>query len=359
MLTVLSWLWGQPGGRATYTGDHVNIWADMVRRHLSMDHEIAIVTDIPEDIDPSIRIIRPPGDFEGVTLPTWGADRGLPQCLRRLAMYRPDAADWIGERFVSMDLDCVIADSLDPLFDRDEDFLIYRGTTEKRPYNGSMQMMTAGARSQVFTEFTPERAVEAGKLFVGSDQAWISHVLGWGETTWGHEDGVVWWGSHRNAAAPTHRVMFFPGNPKPWDMPNDHWINMHYRRADEFDAIALDYQKRTGMITVTNKLNSPVQLATSRGPVFLGPKATVNIDGFAPGYEAHYRASMFFEITDVSPVKPDPLDHDGDGEKGGSVPAEDRGLDGLRADAEGLGVVVDKRWGAKRLQAEIDKALAA
>ena len=35
----------------------------------------------------------------------------------------------------------------------------------------------------------------------------------------------------------------------------------------------------------------------------------------------------------------------------------DDGLAKLRADAQGLGVTVDHRWGARRLQAEIDLAL--
>ena len=37
--------------------------------------------------------------------------------------------------------------------------------------------------------------------------------------------------------------------------------------------------------------------------------------------------------------------------------ALDAGLSRLRADAQGLGIAVDRRWGAKRLQAEIDLAL--
>jgi len=37
--------------------------------------------------------------------------------------------------------------------------------------------------------------------------------------------------------------------------------------------------------------------------------------------------------------------------------ALDAGLSRLRSDAQGLGIVVDRRWGAKRLQAEIDLAL--
>jgi hypothetical protein len=50
------------------------------------------------------------------------------------------------------------------------------------------------------------------------------------------------------------------------------------------------------------------------------------------------------------------LDHDENGEAGGSKPAADRGLDALRAQATELGVTVDRRWGPTRLTAEIAKA---
>jgi hypothetical protein len=248
-LQINTWLWSQPNGRTSYTAEHVNIWADMVDRHLSMDHELACITNMPDGIDERIRIITPPGEFEGVKLPTWDMHVGkqLPQCLRRIAMFAPDAAETFGERFVSMDLDCIVAEPLDPLFDRSHDFMMYRGTTGARPYNGSMLMMTAGARPKVYTEFTPERAIEAGKKFVGSDQAWISHILGWGEATWGAEDGVVWWGSSRNYAAPEWGLMFFPGTPKPWELLADEWVAQHYRRNDEWDD--LEIQERLAAVT--------------------------------------------------------------------------------------------------------------
>lgn len=303
MLTVLSWLWTQPGSRTTYTADHVNIWADMVRRHLTMDHEIAIVAEDAHGIDESIRIIEPPRCFEDVSIPTWDESRGFPQCLRRLSMYRPDAAEVFGERFVSMDLDCVIAGSLDPLFDVKDDFKIYSGTSDTRPYNGSMQLMTAGARSRVYTEFTAAGAAEAGRNFVGSDQAWISHTLGWGESTWGPQDGVVWWGSSRNSLAPMHRLMFFPGTPKPWDLFDRAWIKRHYCAAE--DWVAGD-----APMIIKNNLNSPQQIMTDSGPLVLGPNEKVEISGFAPGYEGLYLSSAFLSVID-------PLDHDGDGEKGG------------------------------------------
>src|SRR5690606_16984018 len=226
--------WIQPGGRTRYNADHINIWADSVDGHLTLDHELACVTDQPEGIDPRVRIIDPPGDFDNVRIPTW--NESLPQCLRRISMFRPDAAEVFGsERFVNMDLDCVIGGSLDPLFDRPEDIVLYRGTHRYRPYNGSMVMMTAGARPQVFERFTPQNAAKAGEVYPGSDQAWISYVLGWGEATWTAADGVVSW----NAARPdydkeTTRLLFFPCPTKPWELVaagEDEWIAQNYRRT--------------------------------------------------------------------------------------------------------------------------------
>lgn len=258
MITVLTWLWSQPGGRTSYTAAHVNIWADMVRRHLKRPHRIACVTDTPKGIDRRVRIIAPPREFEDVRIPSW--NEGRPQCLRRLVMFRSDAAKWFGERFVCMDLDCVIGGALDPLVDAAHDFRMFKGTAPGRPYNGSMMLLTAGARAQVYERFTPEGAIEAGQHFVGSDQAWISHVLGPNEKVWDERDGVGWW--QPGARLP---LLFFPGKTKPWDViGTDSHVAQHYRRDpgrkalilgrarsvwDEAEA-ALDRERFDGVIAV-------------------------------------------------------------------------------------------------------------
>lgn len=230
LLTVLCWLWRQPDRGVEYTAAHVNIWADMVSRHLSLPHQLACVTDMPAGIDPRVEIIPPPRDFEDIRIPSWGI--GKPQCLRRLAMFRPDAAEIFGPRFVSMDIDVVIGDSLDPLFDVPDDFKIYAGSPHaKRGYAGGMWLMNAGARPQVFQRFTPELAAEAGRRFIGCDQAWISYVLGPGEATWGPDDGVIWWGPPAVKCSGC-RIMFFHGFPKPPELVaagHDAWIAEHYR----------------------------------------------------------------------------------------------------------------------------------
>jgi len=228
MISVIAWYWKQPQSRAHYGPENVNTWAAMVRRNLSMPHRLAVVTDLPQGIDPSIEIITPPGDFVGLQTPTWC--NGKPNCFRRLAMFRRDAGKLFGKRFVSMDLDCVIGGPLDPLFDRKEDLVLFKGTSDKRPYNGSLMLMTAGARPKVYDDFTPEGAAEAGIRFRGSDQSWLAYCLGWGEATFDKTDGVRFWPDWQPKSKETPRVLFFPGKLKPWDIaPAIPFIRDNYR----------------------------------------------------------------------------------------------------------------------------------
>lgn len=237
-LTILTWFWTQPGGRSQYEPYHVAIWADMVRRHLSLPHRLACVTDEAIDLPSHIDIIRPPKDFEDVRIPTWPEAR--PQCLRRLSMFKPDAAGIFGDWFVCMDLDCVIGEDIAPLFSGGETFRICTGTAEGRPYNGSMMMLKAGARPKVFTKFTPAGAVKAGRKYVGSDQAWIAHILP-GERTWGADDGVSFFGLPRHPEVP-RRIMFFAGSVKPWQRAHHGWIGEHYRREPQGRCLILGYE---------------------------------------------------------------------------------------------------------------------
>lgn len=210
----------------------------MVKRHTSVPFEIACVTDMSRGIDSHIKIIEPPREFEDVRIPTWKEDR--PQCLRRISMFRRDAASIFGERFACMDLDCVISGSLDGLLSAPQDFRICQGTARDRPYNGSLILMTAGARPQVYENFSEAGATEAGAKFIGSDQAWISHCLK-GEATFGLSDGIMMSHGLRPAAGV---VMFYPGQQKPWHVVAgnaDPWAVKHYRSEPRGRALYLGY----------------------------------------------------------------------------------------------------------------------
>jgi hypothetical protein len=235
VLNVVSWLWSQPGGRVQYKPEHVWLWADMVSRNLAMKHKLLCVTS-ETDLPPSVERIDPPGEFEDIQ-PTWGPRK--PNCFRRLIMFKRDAAKTFGRRFVSMDLDCIVGGALDPLFNRrSEDFVIYRGTHPSRPYNGSLMLLRAGSRPQLYETFNQAGADASGAAFHGSDQAWIAHCLGPNEATWDRSDGV--WHLHEylpqaRKANPT--ILFFPGKRKPWELHRVFpWMREHYRIVKEKEA---------------------------------------------------------------------------------------------------------------------------
>jgi hypothetical protein len=98
----------------------------------------------------------------------------------------------IGERFVSIDLDAVIVDDITPLFFRHEDFVIWQELYRKTPYCGSLFMMTAGARQEVWKTFTPRRyrPNRRGKWPYGTDQDHICNCLYPYEAYWDSRDGV-------------------------------------------------------------------------------------------------------------------------------------------------------------------------
>ena len=114
------------------------------------------------------------------------------------------------------------------------------------------------------------------------------------------------------------------------------------------------------MITVKNLTNSPYDLQTVSGLVRLPAFGEVSGE-FAGDYVQLLEASMAVKVIDALAAR-DPLDHDGDGRKGGSKPAEPAGdvLQRLRDEyAELTGSKPHHLWKEMRLQSEIDKALEA
>jgi hypothetical protein len=216
MLTVVCWMWHDPRGRHNhlyrYDARYVNALRSMLSRHLSMQHELVCVTDDPGDIDPRVRVMPTPDDV-----------RDWPGHLRRLAMFRPDAAQVFGgERLLLIDLDVVILRSIDPIVDRPEDFvsweprLYYALHGKYSRYNTGFVLMDAGARPQVWDRFSVERAQHVlGNMHEGvvDEQSWISHVLGPDEPVWSWRGDVV---SIKAVPNPEKaRIVFFNGPRAP------------------------------------------------------------------------------------------------------------------------------------------------
>lgn len=238
MLNIVTWKWrGHEKYRTQFNGQHVNVLAAMVKRNYRKDHTFTCFTDDPTGIDTKLVEVKPLPTLYGNVLSPHGIL--APSCYRRLVMFAPEAKKTFGERFVSLDLDAVIVNDMTPVWDRPEDFIIWGNTARKTEYNGSMVMMTAGARSKVFTDFDP---VESPKLtkqrgLIGSDQAWISYSLGAGEKRWTVEDGVYSFRLHirhrpKRTLPDNARVIFFHGSFKPWDKDIINvipWIKEHWR----------------------------------------------------------------------------------------------------------------------------------
>jgi hypothetical protein len=236
MLTVVTFKWRPPPGyRSTFAGEHVDVLRRMVARHYPEPHRFVCVTDDARGIqEPDVELFELWPDFATVANPS---GRKNPSCYRRLRLFARHPGAWLGERFVVLDLDAVIVGDMRPLWNRPEDFVIWKSSTSGNPYNGSMWMLRAGARPQVWRDFDPAVSPRETKAagFYGSDQAWIAHALGPDEATWSARDGVhsyrneIQHGAGRLPAGA--RVVFFHGKTDPWDADAQRhaWVREAYR----------------------------------------------------------------------------------------------------------------------------------
>jgi hypothetical protein len=245
MLDVVTFKWkSSPGYRSKFGAEAVNVLARMVARHYQHPHRFTCITDDSKGIDGSIRVIPLWSDHASLLSPH---GRGNPSCYRRLKLFSVEAAEFIGPRFVSLDLDIVITGDLSPLWNRPEDFVMWKSVTPATYYNGSMLLMTAGTRRKVWDDFDPINSPRLTRMHrqFGSDQAWISYKLGPNEATWDTVDGVYSYRLHidaqmirgkyvkmSNKDLPSNaKVVVFHGADDPWG-PNAQrlrWVREHYR----------------------------------------------------------------------------------------------------------------------------------
>ena len=130
-LTIVSWKWktGLPN-RELYDHNDVNRLDRGLRRFVTRPFRHICITDDSQGINPEVEIF-----------PLWDNLSEYGGCFRRLYLF---AHPSFTGRVVSIDLDCVIVDQLDPLFEREEDLVLWQSRTSKALYNGSMFMFDAG-----------------------------------------------------------------------------------------------------------------------------------------------------------------------------------------------------------------------
>jgi hypothetical protein len=178
MITVVLWWWGD-----RYSVEHLLKMRSMLRRHLSFPHEIKVITD---------------RDKKDLPAGTWKFDvkntlrKRIPDrvCMRRMWLYSEEAGA-LGERLLQLDLDVVLTDSIDPIVDRPEPFVIWRGDSTVKPnrphgwaYNATVMLLNPGARKDVWDQWLKDpkkiyrESEEAGwDPKVNSDQAIATYLL--------------------------------------------------------------------------------------------------------------------------------------------------------------------------------------
>lgn len=258
MLTLCTWLWHDKHGRwnahSPYTAESVQRWAIMVSGALTIPHRLVVITDQPElDFGPLVTPVR-----------LWDDLAATERCWRRLKFFSPEMRELLGDRIAWCDLDCVVTGNLDSVLSRPNDeIVLWAPGTTRCPFNGSIVLMTAGARAQVWETFPgieQARKIVQAACLPGSDQAWIAHVLGPYQPIWTQQHGVMPYWRDCAGHLPKHaRIVFFPGSLKAngsyvrehspwvqetlnaalsWDQPAYRWGDRVRLRAKDFRRAA-------------------------------------------------------------------------------------------------------------------------
>ena len=232
-LSVVTFKWDKPGYRSKFTSEHVNTLYSMIKRNYPHPFTLTCITDNPAGIDSRIRVLPLWDTFAAVPSPHRGNN---PSCFRRLRLWSTEMRDLIGPRILQIDLDMVICADPSPLWNRREDIVLWADKLNPTtPYNGAMQLFTAGTRPDVYETFDPSTSPKLANShgYWGTDQAWISYVLGPGEARWTQADGALSWRVHCKMYAqfpPQARIVNFHGAEDPWTVANRiPCVSEHYR----------------------------------------------------------------------------------------------------------------------------------
>lgn len=116
------------------------------------------------------------------------------------------------------------------------------------------------------------------------------------------------------------------------------------------------------MTKIVSNHKAPLGLPSG---VFLRPGVPVEIKDWRVlrnhGVVKQWLAAGVIEVVDAAEDETaDLLNHDSDGNKGGSLPADDDDdLAELKAQAKELGIVVHWRWNREKIEAAINEKLAS
>ncbi len=192
MISIVCWKWKPEDGtkhqekRERFSARHVNILRNMLERNLTIPHKFICVTDDWKGLHSSVFVVNIDWAFRDYAY--------LGGCYRRLKAFGTHGRKMFGDRFISLDLDCVIAGNIDHIIGFQDDFRIWQdGYRRFTPYCGSLWGMKAETRSHVWDRFhsDPVASIRRANIYQGTDQAHISACLYPNEAVWTKEkDGI-------------------------------------------------------------------------------------------------------------------------------------------------------------------------
>lgn len=220
--TITTWMWDSPWRRGKYSHRDVNRLLRMLDRTLPTEFQLVCFTNKPTGIDPRVKVLPLPSDPRDFDYNGGGAN-----CFIRMWLFTQEAREVLGvDSVLNLDLDCIVTGDLSPMLNSPHDFHINAKAGSPRHYNGAMFKVTLGMNPEMYTELSPEAFKRAliflrgrGIFPVGSDQAWMSHMIK-GAPTWTAKDGVYHlWAMHdKGEVPPGCRIVFLSGGDVP-DLP--------------------------------------------------------------------------------------------------------------------------------------------
>jgi hypothetical protein len=216
MVNVICMKWG-----TRYGAEYANRLRSMVERHLTLPHRFVCFTDDPHGLDPAVEHFPlPPMEKDPAARPGKGGG------WKKLSTFAPRLYDLEGPALF-LDLDLLVVDTLDPLFEIGGEFRIIHDWL--RPHritgNSSVYRFEVGQHADILDYFYAhtDEALDNHR----NEQAYLSHMMA--------EKGILeywpeeWCRSFKihcapkfplnwfkaPALAPGARVVVFHGKPNP------------------------------------------------------------------------------------------------------------------------------------------------
>ena len=158
---------------SAYEADYVNTLYSMVKRNITRPFRFICFTDIKENIRSEVEIFDLP-PFGAKNLWTMGAYQKKTLCRADLEPFREN------ERFLYLDLDVVIMNNIDGMFDYlpEEDFIIcYNWTRGKGTIGNSSVTMFRKGPLQFVVDYMENNFLEVQSQFKTASQQYLSSKI--------------------------------------------------------------------------------------------------------------------------------------------------------------------------------------